>query len=131
MNRARILVVDDELDMLRICSRALSRAGYTVFEASTAEQARRHLDHENLDLVILDIHMPDEDGISLLKHAHQVNPALPAMLITGWAATNTVIDSIRLNVKEYLCKPFTMPRFLKAVKASLGDLEQVGEISDP
>jgi DNA-binding NtrC family response regulator len=114
-----ILVVDDEPDVLQICSRALSNAGYQVFAASNAERARYYIDSEHLDLVILDIHMPDEDGISLLKYVHNERPAISTMLITGYPAVNTVIDSIRLNVSEYLCKPFTLPRLLKAVHSSL------------
>jgi two-component system response regulator PilR (NtrC family) len=114
-------VVDDEPDVLQICSRALSNVGYRVFAASNAERARQYIDSEELDLVILDIHMPDEDGISLLRYIHRERPAISTMLITGYPAVNTVIDAIRLNVGEYLCKPFTLPRLLKAVESSLED----------
>ena len=120
-NGQRILIVDDELDVLRICSRALENAGYTVFESLSAEQARRYIEHEDLQLVIIDIHMPDEDGISLLRYVHQLNPSLPTMLITGYPAINTVIESVRLHVQEYLCKPFTLQQLLTAVSSSLGD----------
>lgn len=114
-----ILVVDDEPDILQICSRALLNVGYTVFAASTAERARYYIDSESLDLVILDIHMPGEDGISLLKYVHEEKPSTATMLITGYPAVSTVIDSIRLNVSEYLCKPFTLPKLLNAVESSL------------
>ena len=99
----RILIVDDEPDVLQICSRALSRSGYVVQVAGDAEQARRYLDQGRFDLVILDIYMPDEDGISLLGYAHTKNPTLPAILITGYPGVDTVLDSVRLNVSEYLC----------------------------
>lgn len=120
-NGQRILIVDDDLDVLRICSRALENVGYTVFEALSAEQARRYIDHEDLQLVIIDIHMPDEDGISLLHYVHQFNPLLPTMLITGYPAISTVIESVRLRVQEYLCKPFTLQQLLEAVSSSLGE----------
>ena len=118
MGEQNILVVDDEPDVLQICSRALSNAGYTVFAASSAARARQYIDRERLDLIILDIHMPGEDGISLLKYVHQERPAAATMLMTGYPAVNTVIESIRLNVSEYLCKPFTLTRLLNAVKSS-------------
>jgi DNA-binding NtrC family response regulator len=120
-----ILVVDDEPRVLELCARMLSNAGYVVTAAGDAKQARRYLDDERFDLVILDIHMPDEDGISLLKHVHRIDPKTPAMLITGFAAVGTVVDAIRLNVREYLCKPFTMKKLLRAVEASLQATDEV------
>lgn len=119
-NGQRILIVDDDLDVLRICSRALENVGYTVLASSSAEQARQYIEHEDLQLAIIDIHMPNEDGISLLRYVHQLHPLLPTMLITGYpAAFNTVIESIRLRAQEFLCKPFTMQQLLEAVASSL------------
>ena len=116
----RILVVDDEVDVLQICARALEHAGYYVTAVSNAHDARAHLAGQPFDLVILDIHMPEEDGMSLLKHVHAMNPELPTMLITGYPAVGTVIDSLRLNVREYLCKPFALRKLLECVESSLG-----------
>jgi DNA-binding NtrC family response regulator len=115
----RILIVDDEPEVLEICSRVLSRSGYFVHAAEDAARARQYLDKETYDLVILDIHMPDEDGISLLKHVHALHPALPAILITGYPEVGTVLDSVRMKVSEYLCKPFTMQALLAAVESGL------------
>jgi DNA-binding NtrC family response regulator len=123
-NRSSILIVDDEPDVLDICEKVLIKAGYTAFTAPDAARARQLLDDEDFDLVILDIHMPDEDGISLLKHVHKMDPKLPVMLITGYAAVSSVLDAIRLNVREYLCKPFTMKKLLAAVESSLQGGEQ-------
>jgi DNA-binding NtrC family response regulator len=117
----RILVVDDEPNVLQICTRVLSRGGYVVLEASDAEQARQYLDQERFDLVIVDIHLPNEDGISLVRHAQRVAPDMPSILMTGYPAMETVMDSVRLGVSEYLCKPFTMESLLDAVAASLRD----------
>lgn len=117
----RILVVDDEPNVLQICTRVLSRAGYVVLEASDAEQARQYLDQERFDLVIVDIHLPNEDGISLVRHAQRVDPDMPAILMTGYPAMETVMDSVRLGVSEYLCKPFTMESLLDAVAVGLRD----------
>ncbi len=119
----KILIVDDDPDLLAVCSRALVNAGYTVFAASSAEEARSYIDENKLDLLILDIFLPNEDGISLLKGVYDVDPSLPAMVITGYPAVNTVMDAIRLNVREYLCKPFTLPKLFSAVKSSLQDTD--------
>ena len=117
----RILVVDDEDEVLRICSRALSGAGcgYDVVTANTAAQARTYLAEQAFDLLVLDIHLPEENGLSLLKGVRESHPDLPAMLITGYPAVSTVFDAIRMNVREYVLKPFTVRRLLEAVAASL------------
>ena len=119
--KPRILIGDDEPDVLQICARGLSRSGYEVRAAGDAAQARQYLAQERYDLVILDIHMPEENGISLLKHVHTLDPALPAILITGYPEVTTVLDSVRMRVKEYLCKPFTLEALLNAVAAGLRD----------
>jgi len=117
----RILIVDDEPEVLRLCFRVLSEAdqGYTVATARNTEQARRHLDSQEFDLLILDIQLPQEDGISFLKHVREVQPGLPTMLISGYPDVDAVIDSIRLNVRQFVCKPFTVRALLDAVEASL------------
>jgi DNA-binding NtrC family response regulator len=117
----RILIVDDEPEVLRLCVRVLSEAdqGYTAIAARDTEQARRHLDSQEFDLLILDIQLPQEDGLSFLKHVREVNPGLPTMLISGYPDVSAVIDSIRLNVRQFVCKPFTVRALLDAVEASL------------
>jgi two-component system response regulator HydG len=118
------LVVDDEPDVLQVCSRVLTRSGYVVQVAVSAEEARRYLDQERFDLVILDIHMPDEDGISLLKYVRAQDSTLPAILITGYPEMETVMASVRLSVSEYLCKPFTLQKLVEAVAAGLKSADE-------
>jgi len=115
----RILVVDDEPSVLDLCARYLSKEGYAVCTASSAAQARQHLAEQAFDLLIADIYLPDEGGVSLLKYVRQQQPDLPTMLITGRAGAGTMVDAIRLNVREYLCKPFTLHALRAAVERSL------------
>jgi two-component system nitrogen regulation response regulator NtrX len=117
----RILIVDDEPEVLRLVSRVLSEAdqGYTVATARSTEQARRYLDKQEFDLLILDVQLPKEDGISFLRQVREVKPALPTMLISGHPDVGAVVDSIRLNVRQFICKPFTVRALLDAVEASL------------
>lgn len=115
----RILVVDDEPSVLDLCERYLAREGYSVRTASTGAQARQYLGEEPFDLLIADIYLPDEGGVSLLKYVRQQHPDLRTMLITGRAGAGTMVDAIRLDVREYLCKPFTLHALLSAVERSL------------
>jgi DNA-binding NtrC family response regulator len=116
----RILVVDDDVQVRELYTRVLGNAGYDMLAAENAEQARACLEAETLDLLVVDVHLPHESGISLLRHAQAVRPGLPAVLITGQVETSTVIDAIRLNVREYLCKPFTLRHLREAVARSMG-----------
>ena len=115
----RLLVVDDEPSVLDLCERYLSKEGYRVCTASSAAQARQQLAEQAFDLLIADIYLPDEGGVSLLKTVRQQQPDLPTMLITGRAGARTMVDAIRLNVREYLCKPFTLQALRAAVERSL------------
>lgn len=115
----RILVVDDEPSVRDLCERYLSKEGYIVRTASSAAQARQQLAEQTFDLLIADIYLPDEGGVSLLKYVRQQQPDLPTMLITGRAGAGTMVDAIRLNVREYLCKPFTLQALRSAVERSL------------
>jgi two-component system nitrogen regulation response regulator NtrX len=114
-----ILVVDDEPSVLDLCDRYLTREGYTVCTASSAAQARQQLAERAFDLLIVDVYLPDEGGVSLLKYVRQQQPDLPTMLITGRAGAGTMVDAIRLNVREYLCKPFALHALRAAVERSL------------
>jgi len=120
----RILIVDDEPDVLQVCSRVLTRSGYVVQVAGSAEEARRYIDQGRFDLVILDIHMPDEDGISLLEYVRAEDSTLPAILITGYPEMETVMASVRLSVSEYVCKPFTLQKLVESVATALESADE-------
>ena len=117
----RILVVDDDQNMLTMCERALEQAerGYAAVAVSSAEQARAHLQTEQFNLMILDVRLPQEDGMSLLRYLYESQPDLPVMIISGYPEVANVLEAVRLHVREYLCKPFTVSKFLAAVEASL------------
>jgi two-component system response regulator AtoC len=123
----RILVVDDEPNVLDLCARYLSRQGYSVCTAATGAEARQQLGEGTFDLLITDIYLPDEGGVGLLQYARQQHPGLRAMLITGRAGAGTMVDAIRLEVREYLCKPFTLHALRSAVERSLEGSERAQE----
>ena len=77
MSAARILIVDDEPDMLENCSRILSRQGYACLTAENGHAALAILEREHPDLLLTDLKMPEMDGMALLHHAHEMDPALP------------------------------------------------------
>jgi len=117
--KKRVLVVDDDAQVLKVCVHALERGGYTAFQAGDTGQARALLKEQAIDLVILDIHMPQEDGIRFLQRIRDSMPDLPVILITGYPAVSTVVNAMRLDAKEYLQKPFSVRDLLDAVERGL------------
>lgn len=120
MENPRVLLVDDEPDLLSVCARALRRAGLAVTTATNAAEARSYLENEPFDLLITDIRMPEEDGVSLLHTVHELTPTLPMMIITGYPDTDSVDAALELNVRSYLLKPFDIEQFVAEVRRSLG-----------
>jgi DNA-binding NtrC family response regulator len=121
MTAPRVLIVDDEPDVLNVCARTLRKQNFEVITASDARTAKILLRAQAIDLFITDIRMPVEDGISLLHAVHDTDPDLPLMIITGYPDyLPSVYAALNLNVKSFLVKPFTPSQLLSEVKRSLG-----------
>lgn len=104
---AHILVVDDDDRIRDLLKRYLTREGYRVTSAPSAETARRLMDTMSFDLAILDIMMPGEDGLSLLKSIRiGRNSETPVMLLTARGQTTDRIEGLRQGADDYLPKPF-------------------------
>ncbi len=120
MATPRILIVDDEPGILDASSRALRRQGFEVTTASNAETARILLQSKTVDLLISDIRMPGESGISLLQTVRETNPDLPLMIITAYPESEYIDAAIDLNVKGFIPKPFNLSDLVSEVKRNLG-----------
>lgn len=105
MRIQKILLIDDEPDLRRLFHQTLSRQGYNVICVSTVDQAEICLKEEPCDLVISDMMLPDGNGIEFLRRVRRDNPHTQAILITGFASTETAIDAIRIGLFDYLIKP--------------------------
>ncbi len=119
MNIPHILIIDDEPGVLETCARALRRQGFQITTASNAQIAHQFVSILRLDLVISDIRMPGQDGISLLQEIRQAAPELPLMIITAYPDSEYVDRAIGMNVKSFIAKPFNMTDFVNEVKRCL------------
>lgn len=116
---ASILVVDDE-DSVRDClARGLSSRGYSVHEASSADEALHLLSTRTIDLVVTDIRMPDMDGIELLRRAKAYAPERDVMMITGFASVDSAVEAMKLGARDYITKPFNLEEVLLRVGRAL------------
>src|SRR5262245_48348272 len=117
---ATILVVDDEIGIRELLSEILADEGYTVRLAENAGSAREHRARERPDLVLLDIWMPDTDGISLLKEwAAGGQLTMPVLMMSGHATIDTAVEATRIGAMDFLEKPIAMQKLLGAVKRAL------------
>ncbi|MGE4368877.1 MAG: response regulator [Burkholderiaceae bacterium] len=117
---ARILVVDDEIGIRELLSEILYDEGHTVELAENAAQARAARLRARPDLVLLDIWMPDTDGVSLLKEwASQGLLDMPVIMMSGHATVDTAVEATRIGAVDFLEKPITLQKLLKTIAAGL------------
>jgi DNA-binding NtrC family response regulator len=106
MSRARVLVVDDEPDMVENCVRILERAGHQCLTTTDPREGLRLLENERPDVLLTDLKMPDVDGLALLQRAHELDAALPVIMITAFATVESAVAAIKQGAFDYLAKPF-------------------------
>lgn len=117
---ANILVVDDELGIRDLLSEILNDEGHSVDLAENATQARNARAAHTYDLVLLDIWMPDTDGVSLLKEwAMAGTLKMPVIMMSGHATIDTAVEATRIGAFSFLEKPITLQKLLKAVEQGL------------
>ncbi|MDR2128406.1 MAG: response regulator [Burkholderiaceae bacterium] len=117
---ANILVVDDELGIRDLLSEILNDEGHTVELAENAAQARAARQKRAPDLVLLDIWMPDTDGVTLLKEWRSAGAlTMPVIMMSGHATIDTAVEATRIGAQSFLEKPITLQKLLKSVEQAL------------
>ena len=115
-----ILIVDDELEIRKIIQEILKDEGYSTSTASSAKEARAEVKNKKPDLVFLDIWMPEEDGISLLKDwTSQPETDFPVIMISGHATIETAIEATKLGAKDFIEKPVSIEKLLTSAQEFL------------
>ena len=117
--RGKILVVDDEPDLVLVLSNFLSKEGFKVYTAHTGEQAIEKVKNNPIDLVLLDIAMPVMDGIETLKQIKKIKPDINVIMITGYKDAEKVVQAFRLGAYDCLFKPFDFRYLRKSILATL------------
>jgi DNA-binding NtrC family response regulator len=121
---AQILVVDDEVGIRELLSEILADEGHQVLAAESAGEARRHRERSRPDLVLLDIWMPDTDGITLLKEwAASGQLTMPVVMMSGHGTIETAVEATRIGALDFLEKPIALQRLLSTVKRALRSAE--------
>jgi len=128
MAQANILVVDDEPDIRLLVSEILEDEGYRVIAAENGEKARAAFARKTPDLVLLDIWMPDVDGITLLKEwSGGKDLPCPVVIMSGHGSVETAVEATRLGAFDFLQKPISLARLLAIVSQALATRQSAPE----
>ena len=116
----KILIIDDERDLLDLFKKLLEQQSTPVFCASNGPDGILLNKQKNPDLIILDMHMPEMDGIETLRNIRKTDEKVIVVILTGYACPDTIRDAVDLNVSEYLSKPFGNSELLNVIGKAFG-----------
>lgn len=116
----KIMIVDDAAFMRMMCARLLKEHGYEVVEACNGLQAVQVYKDVRPDAVLMDITMPDMDGLQALKAIREMDPSARVAMVTAMGQQAMVLEAIKNGAKDFVLKPFEPQRVLAAVKKLVG-----------
>jgi DNA-binding response OmpR family regulator len=117
--KATILVVDDEENLRRTLALILQREGYSVTTAASVGEARECLKAGAIDLVFLDVKLPDASGLTLLTEMRDQYPGVPVLILTAHDKLGVALEAVRNGAHDYLLKPVDPPILIARVKEVL------------
>ncbi len=124
MTKPRILVIDDEPGISMLCDRLLTRAGFDVISQTEPKRALESLQSERFDLLLVDIRMPEISGFDVIQRAHELQPEMAILAMTGFGTVETAIQALRRGVDGLILKPFERAELTQAVEQALTDSQQ-------
>jgi two-component system, chemotaxis family, chemotaxis protein CheY len=116
---AKILIADDAAFMRMRCGRMLQSHGHTVVEAETGAEAVDKFTSEQVDVVLLDITMPEMDGLTALKEIKKLDPEARVAMVTAIGQQQVVMEALQSGARDFIVKPFQPERVLAAVEKLL------------
>jgi DNA-binding response OmpR family regulator len=115
----QILVVDDEIEVQRIMARTLERAGFSVDSVGSFQEAREAINECQYHLLLVDLSLPDQSGIELIRDVWQGDESPSVIIVTGHPSVRTVTEGMQLGVRNYLTKPVSPAALVEAVQSVL------------
>ncbi|HUZ78792.1 MAG TPA: sigma-54 dependent transcriptional regulator [Chloroflexota bacterium] len=124
----RILVADDDSAIRDLIQAILSQDGYEVSQAANGEQVEKRLAEESPDLMLIDVRLPDANGLDLLRQLNESHPHVGAILMTAYGSANTAIQAMQLGAFDYVTKPFELDDVLMAIRRYFEHRELMSEV---
>ena len=118
MESLRVLVIDDETVICDACDLVLSEKGHTVTARETGKTGLDAIREGTYDILLLDMKLPDIDGMDILKVVQEEKPDLCTIVMTGYSSISNAVQAMREGADNYLAKPFTEDELLKAIEES-------------
>lgn len=119
MGASKILVVDDEVTILKVINAELLQQGYEVDTANNGEEANNKIKLNKYDLVLLDFRMPKMDGMTVLRNIKRINPTTVVIMMTAFGTIKNAVEAIKIGAYDYLTKPFDNDDMINKVKEAL------------
>jgi len=121
---ARILIVDDDENIRKVLATILEDEGYHVESVDTAKKAIGRTRRKFYNLALIDIRLPDMEGIELLTKVRDTTPKMRKIIITGYPTLQNAVEAVNRGADAYILKPFDMERVLKTIKEELKKQEE-------
>lgn len=115
MERKNILIVDDELLIRDLLYDFFSEKNWIVSVSDSGSRALEIMKTRRFDLALIDLKMPDIDGIDLIKSMQARYPSLPIVIITAFPSFESAVEALRLKIEDYITKPFNINKLFKTV----------------
>ena len=116
----RVLLVDDEEEFVETLAQRLEVRDFDVITAFNGADGLERLENEDVDLVILDLQMPGEDGISVLRKIKESKPLVEVIMLTGHATVETAIEGMKLGAFDFLIKPTETEELVEKINRAFG-----------
>jgi DNA-binding NtrC family response regulator len=112
----RILVVDDDVIVIKSCRRILEAEGFEVTTVPSADEALEKIKIYDFDLLVMDVKMPKHDGIFLMREIKKNWPDIPIIVMSGYPTPEAIADVVRLGAVQFIPKPFKPDEFMKSIR---------------
>ena len=119
LNAMKIVVVDDEKIVLDSCKRVLTSEGFEVLLATSVDDALKILETQIPELLLIDVKMPERDGMSLMEEIKRTLPDLPIVVMSGYATNETISESVKKGAACFIAKPFTPDELIETIRQVL------------
>jgi len=114
-----ILIADDEVKIRENLGKVLEEEGYSILSAGNGAETLNQINQKRINLVLLDLRLPDKDGIELFKEIQKMNPYLPVIMISAYGTIKTAVEATKLGAYDFVEKPFDTERLLVTIKNAL------------
>ncbi|WP_047154243.1 sigma-54-dependent transcriptional regulator [Aneurinibacillus tyrosinisolvens] len=118
-DKLRVLIVDDDVDICFLMATAIDSQNIEVLTAHTGQSALTLYEEHRPELVLLDVQLPEMNGIEILAALKAINPDCQVIMVTAYATIETAVQAMKLGALDYICKPFKLPHLRETVQNAM------------